>query len=530
MRTKWIAGDEAICQSVESWLETPGEHGAEILAKSRYRTTTRLDLPALDQTVVVKEYLPARVHRSTTRRAIARVRAWLGRTRADAEWTALQRLDQAGVSVPEPLAMARRSGGAALVITRFIPRAKRLDHRLNGYPFEKHRLLRQVGELVLRLHDAGFVHRDLHVGNVLVGENGPLLIDLERCRTVEGQRDRLRDVAFLDFSLHHAGITQANRLRYRIAALGLDHFRVAAERELLREVGRISHARALDYYHGRTRRTLRKGEGFQSVVCKAGSGLRVDDFANASVIAALAAHHQAVSNRSSQLLKCDHRTQVSRVAVGDRSVVVKEVVKTSARKRLADALRGSPGRRAWFAGHGLLIRGIGAARPLAFVERRERGIPVSSAVVLEDLGDTPRLANIPAGDPNVDPLAKQLLRLLLQLHRTGCVHADFQAMHIYLAKHADQIVPTLIDLESVRFPRRLHDRQRVGMLAAINATLADDVLPATIRCDVLERYLLSLPFERGNAHAGREIVRRSLARKQVWRGTDCELSRRFAES
>ena len=69
-------------------------------------------------------------------------------------------------------------------------------------------------------------------------------------------------------------------------------------------------------------------------------------------------------------IKSDHRSNVTRVEVDGRLAIVKEVVKTSVRKRLADVFRGSPAKRAWLAGHGLNLRGIGAARPLAYLERR----------------------------------------------------------------------------------------------------------------------------------------------------------------
>jgi len=36
--------------------------------------------------------------------------------------------------------------------------------------------MRSVGELVFRMHSECFVHRDLHDGNILIGEKGPVLI------------------------------------------------------------------------------------------------------------------------------------------------------------------------------------------------------------------------------------------------------------------------------------------------------------------------------------------------------------------
>ncbi|MCP4037802.1 MAG: hypothetical protein GY733_12750, partial [bacterium] len=55
-------------------------------------------------------------------------------------------------------------------------------------------------------------------------------------------------------------------------------------------------------------------------------------------------------------------------------------------------------------------------------------------------------------------------------------------------------------------------------------------MPARARRELLDRYLVALPFESGNQQALAEIVKRSLARGQRWQGTDCEISPRLRES
>lgn len=527
MRIRWKEGNDALREAVEGTMAAPEQaEGAQRLAASRHRETWRVDLPGLDQQVVVKRFLPPSRHPGWLRRALEWARLTIGHAAAQKEWRNAKALDEAGIPIPEPLAFARLSDGSAWLVSRFLCEARPLADALDGYPFELRRRMREVGALVNQLHSAGFSHHDLHVGNVMVSEKAAWLIDLQRVEANQRTSDRIPDIAFLDFSLHHAGASLASRLRFRAAALGLSAFRIASERELLREVGRASHRRAVDYYRERTRKTLRPGKRYARYEAGERRGMRVCEIEDEIVSRMLEAHAGIVEAGGPARLKCDHRSNVTRVEVAGRTAIVKEVVKRSARKRLADAFRGSPARRGWLAGHGLLLRGIGAARPLAFAEIFERRLPVASWLILEDLGASPCVAGLDR-DAAVDVgLGRRLLGLLRRLHRAEVVHGDLQALHIHLVDGR----PTLIDLEGVRFLYRLHDRHRIKMLCELNASLADEVIPAAERCDLLDRYLLALPFDRGNARATGEIVRRSLARGQRWRGEGCELSRRSFES
>ncbi len=529
MSSRWISGDPELRAVVDQWIEASDAADGkafEILSESAYRRVVRLDAGLGEGPIVVKQFFPARTRSTRTRRALALLRYLARRDSAKLEWDALQRLYGAGVPVPEPLAFARRSGGGALIVTRHIPAAETLDRALDGYAFEQRRLLRRVGELIHRLHSAGSVHGDLHIGNILVGEDGPVLVDLHRVRGIESRFDRIRDIAFLDFSLVQRGVSLSNRMRLRIAALDFGHFRVAAEREQLREIGRASQTRSIEYYRGRTRRTLRPGQQFVRITHAGSTGMRLVDFSQQAVRAAVEAHRHQVETGGSCLIKHDHRSRVSVVDAEGRRVVVKEVVKGGARKRLADWFRGSAGRRAWVGGHGLLIRGVSVATPLAYLEERHGGIPHSSLVILEDLSGARCLADIKPTDPEADALPKQLLGLLIRLHRSGGLHGDLQSIHVYLTGRDGQSELTLIDLEGVRFPKPLRDRQRIQMLSELNASLDDDLIPAARRAELFADYRRALPFERGNQHAAKEIIRRSLARNQRWRARGVDLSGR----
>lgn len=515
---RWISGSPEIRKAVETWLQDPDAFETLVLSQSPYRRVVAVSGATLTEPIAIKEFLPIRMRTSRFERIVGWLRWLTRRSASEREWHALERLSAAGVAVARPLAFARRRGGGALIVTQYVTHAKTLKAALEGYAFERHRLMRNVGKLVRRLHESGYLHGDLHIGNILIGNRGPVLVDLQRVHEIQHPDDRLRDLAFLDFSLHHLGVTLSDRLRFRIAALGHGPFRVAAERQMLRDIGRASSARGVEYFRGRTRRTLRTGEGFERIDHEGWSGLRMEDVPEANVLAAIAAHRREVASGGPDVIKSDHRAQISAVRVGDTRIIVKQVVKSSLRKRVADAVRGSAGRRAWIGGHGLQLRGIGAATPLAFLELRRHGVPLESIVLLEDLSDLPCAADVAADDPLALALPQCLLKLLLRLHRNEVIHGDLQALHIYLKRDHGVVGTALIDLEGVRFSRHLEDRDRIEMLAQLNASIGEDVIPTEARIRMMERYLRALPFEHGNERALRQVVQRSLKRDQRWKG------------
>ena len=120
-------------------------------------------------------------------------------------------------------------------------------------------------------------------------------------------------------------------------------------------------------------------------------------------------------------------------------------------------------------GNGLLARRIAAATPYAYLERRRLGIPTASVVVLEELGG--QAAD--ACDASPAELAAALARLAVSLHRRGVLHGDLKASHVHLLRRGKRLESRLLDLEGVRFPRRLPDRERMRALAQLNASLPD---------------------------------------------------------
>jgi 3-deoxy-D-manno-octulosonic acid kinase len=447
-----------------------------------------------------------------------RWKARLGWSPARREERALRALRAAGVPVPEPLGLAEQPDGDVLLALGFV-QGLPLVEALRAPFRERRALLRALGGAVAALHAAGLAHGDLHAGNVLATERGPVLLDLQHARRRTGDAARAADLGWLDYSLWpHASAT--DRLRLRAAALGLARPYGADGRARLRAAGRAAERRAADHARSRTRRALRPGRLAADVRLEALRGLRARALPEPALEALLRAHAGAAG---AALLKDDARARVSAVADGPHRAVVKEFRPRGLARALADLVRGSAARRAFRAGHGLRARGVASAAPLAYLEQRRFGLPLRSVVVLADLSPAPDGLEAALAAPEATLAA--LGRLALGLHRRGVDHGDLKCTNVHLVGPDRE--PHLVDLEGVRF-RRVTEGARLEALAQLNASLPDSV-SAPSRRRAFARYAARLPFARGRDAALREVVARSLARRHRWSGAGCALAERGAE-
>jgi 3-deoxy-D-manno-octulosonic acid kinase len=111
---------------------------------------------------------------------------------------------EAGLPVPEPLGVGWRRSGPLVrgaIATREV-QAQPLPAALEGHA-EPSRLLQTVGGAIRRLHDAGVLHPDLQVHNLLAGERGVWVIDLDGARQVHaaGRIARARNLLRLRRSM-----------------------------------------------------------------------------------------------------------------------------------------------------------------------------------------------------------------------------------------------------------------------------------------------------------------------------------------
>jgi tRNA A-37 threonylcarbamoyl transferase component Bud32 len=525
---RWTHGDAALHAEIERQLASGA---AQRLHDNPRRIVLRMRCARGD--VLVKQFRVGSGRHALRERWKAR----FGRAPAEREWRMLSAMQAAGVPAPEPLALGSLPDGDRLLALRWVDGVD-FETALPGEARARRDLLAALAALVRRVHAAGFVHGDLHLGNLLVDARGPVLLDWQHARATRNPRALRADLARLEFSLA-PHVSRGRRLRMRESVLGIERPLDAASRAALREAGDASDARARDHAQSRTESVCRPGrvaarfDGSRRSASPryAGSGdvtsargLRLRELEEGALVAILDAHRDAIAKQDARLLKSDVRSSVTGLEVAGLRVVVKETPFRGVARALADVARGSAGFRAWRAGHGLSARRIGAARPLAYGESKRLGVPVASWVVLEDLRPAADAAfAVGEGAASADDVLDALTHFAIALHRAGVDHGDLKATHILLSRTLDGLVPQLIDLEGVRFMRQLSDDRRLRALAELNASLPD-AYPAAPRRRAFRRYAAALPFAIGWRAARARIVRESLARRHRWTGADCDVS------
>src|SRR5262249_33712282 len=263
---RWLAGDAARRAEIEDAIArlARGEGVEWLRQRDRRRRLARIGLPG-GRACFAKHYLARDRH------------AWrdagkerLGLAAARREWRTLASLRAAGLPVPAPLAHALLASGEHVLVTEWIeavPLAEALADRAR-----RRELLAAVGAVVRALHEAGWVHRDLHRANLLIAGGAPVLRDLQAARRARGAAARLRDLGRLDHSLRRL-LSRGDRVRLRAAALGLPRPLDAAGREAVRAAGAASLLRARAHANSRARRSLRAGRRAQRFEFEGGRGL-----------------------------------------------------------------------------------------------------------------------------------------------------------------------------------------------------------------------------------------------------------------
>lgn len=124
-------------------------------------------------------------------------------TRSYLEFDLLQRLRQAGVNVPRPIAArAVRTGllYQADLLSEKIPHARDLVSVLQRQPLDE-ALYLSIGQMIRRMHDAQVNHTDLNIHNILLDDQQQVwLIDFDKCAAQRGERWKATNLERLERS------------------------------------------------------------------------------------------------------------------------------------------------------------------------------------------------------------------------------------------------------------------------------------------------------------------------------------------
>jgi Lipopolysaccharide kinase (Kdo/WaaP) family len=153
-------------------LTDPGAATKTLHWGRNYLYLTRCETAAGPLEVVVKQFRNAGLR--------DRIRRRLGGGKAAKSWRVAQAMAAAGIATPEPLLLieSRCPTGPSFYVCRYLAGAVEARYPLRAanagrlgelFPaLDLPRFLRELGGFVRRLHDAGFWHRDLSSGNILL--------------------------------------------------------------------------------------------------------------------------------------------------------------------------------------------------------------------------------------------------------------------------------------------------------------------------------------------------------------------------
>jgi len=166
----------------------------------------------------------------------------LGRSPGAIEYQNLRDLARDGIPVPRALSWSAERTGALRLARRSEVEMERIEHaetlreRLaRAAPAERRALGERLLALVVRLHEAGWYHRDLYLQHFVLRGEELVLLDVGRARHERAPRARwfVKDLAAL---LHSCPRSVPGRERLRFVARYLEARGLGGRREWLRAI------------------------------------------------------------------------------------------------------------------------------------------------------------------------------------------------------------------------------------------------------------------------------------------------------
>jgi len=482
-----------------------------------------------------------------------RLRRLLRGCPADQEYRIAAYALEHGIDTVQPIAIAeapRRSREpTSIFVTSGLPGAVALNvywSAMEPANPQTRRLRNAVIDTTARLiawaHQNGFVHLDLHAGNMLIQptEDGvrAVFVDLHNVRVGRRVPERLvvRNLAqFNQWFRWNANL--ADRVRFldrylywhhRFETVGAHAITLRSDRrQLIAKIERAAYQHANTLYAKRDRRAMRSGRYFARLTLSGGWHAHVFLATKHPIPGSIASRMQFTPSQwkawlarpedwftpddRSKVIK-DSRTAMvcrKRLTIGENrtlETVCKRSLPRTLRKRLQSLVRTSRPMLTWQRANALLHRQIPTARPLAVVERHRFGLLTDSFIVTEYLEHaldldtllTLRLRDVsPALQRRVkDAIIRDLAAVLRRLHERGFTHRDLKAPNVMVQWSPEEIEPPrvlLVDLDGLKRVRRVSARKQIRALTRLNISL-DHCTRATMtdRIRFLKYYLRRL--------------------------------------
>lgn len=533
MSVIWFKGEREICSAVSDWLDDRDRPG------TLFRDNPRRQVVCA-QTLVGP--LLIKLFKKTGKRNGFKehVKALLRLEAASREFSSLDRMWKSNASIaPRPLALGRTNQNEGVLVSTFY-QGQTLTEALMEKDCDRVALLSKVGKTIGAFHLAGMIHRDLHAENILVTPSNVLIVDLQSTIMLSRHLktpnfSRTRDLGALNYSLWRHTTEDERRvlvsasIREESKALGSrsqkEAFLTTWGRKIERSAWRHFHRHA----RSRTKKAKSAGRRFSIASWKNLTGLKKQSLLQGDLEKILELHSESIYARDHNVIKDDQRSKITRIHLDQQTYVIKETSCRNVARGFTDNLRGSAARRAWRAAYGLEARNIRAPEAFAFVEERVVGIIRRSILILGELNEIISPLDLSQVDPQ--SCLNLVTESIMELHRKGVDHGDLKVTNYVFSGELDkptQAIP--VDLEQVKFHRKVAYSRRVEALAQLNASLPDSVDNKS-REKAFETYCRIMPFRANgdpkvNHQAKNEIVSQSLKKQHRWTGRGCSLSSR----
>jgi tRNA A-37 threonylcarbamoyl transferase component Bud32 len=359
------------------------------------------------------------------------------------EYDGIVALQAAGISTPALLQGSELAGGGHVLLTRFLEPAENLAElwqACRDAPETALALLTEALNTLGRMHEAGLVQQDLHLGNFLRHHGTLYVIDGDAVRVLTPGRplpdaQATRNLAILLAQLpatwdpRHAELLAAYRAGRTSAwqATGLAH-----------ELARVRAWRVKSFMA----KTIRDCSRF--AVRQDSSHFTATVRSHARMLAPLLTDPDRAFD-GAELLKNGRTSTVARIVHDDTTLVIKRYNLKNPAHALSRLWRPSRAWHAWQQGHRLAFLDIATPAPLALIEARLGPLRRRAWLITENCPGPNLRDHLAQGAPPPTAEARAILAFFEALQRERISHGDLKATN--LLWHDQRIVA--IDLDAM---------------------------------------------------------------------------------
>jgi len=403
------------------------------------------------------------------------------------ERTGVQALHEAGIQTVQLVGQAcLKDNGGEVLLLEYLPDVRHLSELIDSREEASDALLGSAIEMIAVMHDRGLQHKDCHLGNFLVAEQGLYLIDGDAVSKSNhlSQKQALENLALFFVQLPLFLLSRLNSFFSTYCVLrGWNQKIYQADFD----------AEVVQQRRKRQRHFLKKiyRDCTQFKVIKSSARFIVlDREAECPELSALISHlDEAIAE--GELLKDGNSATVAKVAKGDKVFVVKRYNIKSFGHWLTRFWRPSRAWLSWRNAQLLAYYGIGTPKPLALIEQRCGGLRGRAYFVTEYTAASDAITYVEQvrnDTPLIESLARQFASLFKVMALLRISHGDFKGTNFLV----DNSGLTVIDLDSMQlhkseksYRRAIEkDQQRFMKNWSDNAPIKSMMAAATKDCSV----------------------------------------------